>query len=44
MKNKSKYSEAAAQLGPIDPGETKESVVARIHNLFIEAKQKELNW
>jgi predicted amidohydrolase len=41
MKNKSKYTAAAAQLGPIDPGDTKESVVARMLNLLIEAKTKE---
>ena len=41
MKNKSKYTAAAAQLGPIDPGDTKESVVARMLDLLIEAKTKE---
>lgn len=38
MNKRSKYIAAAAQLGPIDPNDSKETVVARMFNLLTEAK------
>ena len=38
MKNRSKYIAAAAQLGPINPEDSKESVISRMLNLLVEAK------
>ena len=38
MKNRSKYIAAAAQLGPINPADSKESVVSRMLNLLFKAK------
>ena len=41
MKNRSKYIAAAAQLGPINPEDSKESVISRMLNLLVEAKAHE---
>jgi predicted amidohydrolase len=35
-----KYIAAAAQLGPVEPSESKEAVVVRMRNLLIEAKKQ----
>ena len=40
MKNISKYIAAAAQLGPINPEDSKESVISRMLNLLVEAKTR----
>ena len=42
MNKRSKYIAAAAQLGPIDPNDSKETVVARMCNLLTEAKAQYL--
>ena len=41
MKNRSKYIAAAAQLGPINPEDSKESVISRMFKLLLEAKTQE---
>ena len=41
MINKSKYIAAAAQLGPINPEDSKETVISRMFNLLVEAKTQE---
>ena len=41
MTNKSKYIAAAAQLGPINPEDSKETVISRMFNLLVEAKTQE---
>ena len=41
MKNRSKYIAAAAQLGPINPEDSKESVISRMLNLLVKAKEHE---
>ena len=43
MKNISKYIAAAAQLGPINPEDSKETVITRMLNLLVEAKTHEAN-
>jgi N-carbamoyl-D-amino-acid hydrolase len=35
-----RYIAAAAQLGPVEPSESKEAVVVRMRNLLIEAKKQ----
>ena len=37
MNNKAEYIAAAAQLGPVNPEDSKESVISRMFDLLVEA-------